>query len=267
MDLRYLFLLLILAMPCTNCLAQQNRADAVIDACIEANGGYAYLDSLLQFQYSLSRVISNYGLLGGTSFGWRATPKLTQYENYEQRDGASRLIKTDLENGAETTMGLNKDYAWHMEADELNFINTGLHFRSLWELYDDDQCLYEPLNYHSSCRQNPLTWARTDTEAGRHYDVLLSSGVFELELWFDQETHLLYKYAATSGTSQHFYEDYQQHGKLWVAHTINSYRNGQLANQTIYDSISFPAHLPDSRFYPPAPLPLPEPDNPEEYGK
>ncbi len=226
----------------------EQKAELVIDACLAASGGYAYLDSLAQNLYEKYSVVSNYNNAPNAA-NWRAVPEVTQHEVYQTRAGKSLSTTTHVATGSISTLGLNATHAWQVQDGTLLKVDTGLFFSTLQAAAQQYSCLVEPLRLHPSCRQHPLVWAREDHEANRAYDVLVdSSGLSVHEYWFDQQTHLLHKTVKGNGRMHHYTEDYRQLGQLWVPYKRRMVVQGQPANEIQYDSIAFPPHLPDSLF-------------------
>jgi len=234
-------------MPCTNCLAQQSKAEAVIDACIGANGGLEYPEASFQYIYKRG-VSSRYVNYKPTLPTWRSNPIITRIEAYKRLGGEFLYLEQDLITNTNTQFGLNRQHSWQVENDQLAFIDTSLLYHKLWEVEFDSSHWPVPLCFHRKYQGQHFQWLRTEQEGGLLYDVLALSNSQE-EHWFSQKTHLLYKTNRNSGYIQFIYTDYRQVGKVWMAFEESSYRNGRLAHATNYDSIAFPTTLPDSLFH------------------
>jgi len=244
---------------------ETDKADAVIDACITANGGYAYLDSLFQHMVTKSsntRSQSN----NPHDRKWLIVPEAYLLEHYKSRSGESRIIRNKLPKGIVELSATNSYYYWNIEDDQVKLIDTAHMFRGLWEYNDMARCIELPLNLHKSCRKYPLVWGGQENENGRTYDVLTGSGPYGGQYWIDQQTHLPYKYVLGNGQYHNYYEDYRQVGKLWVAFKHRKItKEGRQVSEQIIQSVAFPRQLPDSLFFLPEQFSHLEPEGPDTY--
>jgi len=234
----------------TDSLAAIAKANEVIEACLEANGGMAYLDSLFQNRYFQDRETIYWKVKLGL-LQKLVNPSISISEGYEQRTGEFRYKVTTFPEGKVEYHGLNKMNSWVVDEKEgLKILDTDLLFNGMWRFINEHSCFDWPLNFHESCREYTITYSRTDTENGRTFDVLMANSEFPREYWFDQSTHLLYKTVNIGGSGLNFYdEDYRLVDKLWFSFRSRTIKpDGQLVRETVYDTIAFPRYLPDSLF-------------------
>ena len=226
---------------------QGSSAHEVINACIEANGGVAYLDSLYQ-NIQLKSVETRYQTIDPMNRLWLLTPQGNIQYVYRRRGGEGRREAHHMATGEVTKTALNQHNYWKLQDGTLATLDSGLVFESLWELQDDGWCLEMPLNFLDTCRKYPLQYNRLASEHGEAYHVLSTDGPFAREYWFSQESHLLYKTVAGSNR-HHYYEDYRQVGKLWFAHRSKTKNSaGRVVAEVAFLAVSFPESLPDSLF-------------------
>lgn len=236
-------LLYALSLGAVQAQSSGHKAAAVIAAYMDASGGYKSIDSLFKAMYrrtTVRKAIND----NPRSALWRRVPLLSLREEYSRRSGAFVTITTDLTTGNTSYLGLTQDHAWQWDSTGELRIDTTFLFESLWQDIGENNGLYDPLNLHPSCQDEPARWLREDFEAGRAYDVIALGG-YGHEYWFDQNTKLLAKVVTSGGTFHHYFKEYHKVQGVWVAHEMISVKNGALAIEEKIDSIRFLPEIDD----------------------
>ena len=131
----------------------------------------------------------------------------------------------------------------------LAYRDSSYFFDALWQSYEHNTCLVQPLIYAPSCSGRAYEWLRIDTLGAVVVDVLRDGD--SREYWFAQDTHLLIKTISDKGRLVYIKEDYRQVSGVWFPYRETGYYNDELASVTSYDSIAFVPAWPKLLFLAP----------------
>jgi len=239
----YSFLSILLCQITCILNAQTILADVLVDSCLSRSGGYEYINNsynTLYQSYTLKKYSKDGALLDSSYAEFYARPGTGSH---------SLLVTHHPDEGSTVMMGLNTKYAWLGNQTGLISIDSGKMMQNL-QGGPSARCTFAPLKIAPQCRDFTLMYHGKDNNKGVDCHVLISDQQPAVLYWLNPSYQLV-RMAATDASFTYTFENYKQVQGIWQAHKATIYQGQYLQKQYLYDSIAFPASLPDSIFMAP----------------